>query len=148
MDDKKMDELADSILIYLPLFYKKITTPKESDLNKTNYKRRSMEQYQILGVLEHHNKLAISEIGKKLMIPKPNMTSNIDKLVSDGMVKRIPDSEDRRVIKISITQKGYDYIKESRIFIINNIKNNLAPLNGKELENLNECIKNIRNKVL
>lgn len=148
MDDKKMDELADSILIYLPLFYKKITTPKESDLNKTNYKRRTMEQYQILGVLEHHNKLAISEIGKKLMIPKPNMTSNIDKLVSDGMVKRIPDREDRRVIKISITQKGYEYIKESRIFIINNIKNNLAPLDGNELENLNECIKNIRNKVL
>lgn len=143
-----MDELADSILIYLPLFYKKITTPKVSDIEKSNYKRRTLEHYQILGVLEHHNNLAISEIGKRLMISKPKMTSHIDKLVSDGMVERIPNKKDRRVIKISLTTKGYDYIKESRIFVNNNIKNNLAPLNSEELEQLGECIKNIKNKVL
>lgn len=148
MDNKKMDELADSILIYLPLFYKKITTPKESDIDKTNYKKRTLEHYQILGILEHHNNLPISEIGKKLMISKPNMTSHIDKLVSEGMVKRIPNQKDRRVIKISITQEGYDYIKESRIFVNNNIKNNLSPLNSEELEQLSDCIENIRNKVL
>ena len=148
MNEQKMNELVNSILIYLPLFYKKITTPNEAHVKNSSYKRANMEHYQILGILEHHNNLPISEIGKKLLISKPNMTSHIDKLVLEGMVERIPNTKDRRVIKILITQKGHDYIKESRKWVNKNIKNNLSPLNSEELEQMYTCIETLKNKVL
>ncbi len=69
-------------------------------------------------------------------------------LFLEGMVERIPDTKDRRVIKISITQKGHDYIKESRKWVNKNIKNNLSPLNSKELEQMYSCIETLKNKVL
>ncbi len=148
MDEEKMDELVDSILIYLPLFYKKITSLNNSNLEDSCYKKKATDHYQILGLLEHHNNLPISEIGKRLLISRPNMTSHINKLVSEGMVTRLPNKEDRRVIKISITHEGSNYIKESRKWVNNNIKNNLSPLNQEELQQMYKCIDNIKNKVL
>ncbi len=148
MDDEKMDRLVDSLLIYLPMFYKKITTPEKMDLKKSSYKKKTADHYQILGLLEHYNHLPISEIGKKLLISRPNMTSHIDNLVSEGMVRRIPDSKDRRVVKIEITQNGLDYIKKSRKWVNNNIRENLKPFSQDELMEMYSCIERIKTKIL
>lgn len=148
MNDEKMDHLVDSLLIYMPMFYKKITTAKDTDLKKSSYKKRTADHYQILGLLEHYNHLPISEIGKRLLISRPNMTSHIDKLVSDGMVRRIPDNSDRRVIKIGITQEGLNYIKESRKWVNDNIRENLSALSPEELLEMYSCIEKIKTKIL
>ena len=148
MNDEKMDRLVDSLLIYMPMFYKKITTAKDTDLKKSSYKKRTADHYQILGLLEHYNHLPISEIGKRLLISRPNMTSHIDKLVSEGLVRRIPDNTDRRVIKIEITQEGLNYIKESRKWVNNNIRENLSSLSPEELLEMYSCIEKIKTKIL
>lgn len=148
MNDEKMDHLVDSLLIYLPMFYKKITTAKETDLKKSSYNKRTTDHYQILGLLEHYNYLSISEIGKRLLISRPNMTSHIDNLVSEGMVKRIPDNNDRRVIKVEITPEGLNYIKESRKWVNNNIRENLSSMSPDDLLEMYNCLEKIKTKIL
>lgn len=148
MKQKELDRLVDSLLIYMPMFYKKLTTAKKSDLKKSSYKKRTSDQYQILGLLEHYNHLPISEIGKKLLLSRPNMTAHLDKLVDEEMVERIPDEKDRRVINIRITQKGLDYINISKTWVRNNIRENLNVLNNEELAELDHCMETIKSKIL
>jgi DNA-binding MarR family transcriptional regulator len=148
MNQQEMDRLIDSLLIYMPMFYKKLTSSKETDIKKSGYKKRTADQYQILGLLEHYKYLSISEIGKKLLLSRPNMTAHLDKLVSEGLVQRIPDDTDRRVINIGITQEGLDYIKESRTWVNNNIRDTLKVLNNEELVKMYSCIETIKSKIL
>lgn len=148
MNEEKMDRLINSLLIYMPMFYKKLTTSKETDLKKSSYKKRTTDQYQILGLLEHYKYLQISEIGRKLMLSRPNMTTHLDKLVSEGLVQRIPDETDRRVINIGITQEGLDYIKVSRAWVKNSIQDTLKALNNDELSEMYQCIETIKTKIL
>lgn len=139
MKDENIDEILDNLLIYLPLFYQKAIKPKNQDI-----KQKHQVYYQILGILEHFDNLPISHLGKRLFVSKPNMTSHIDKLVKDGMVERVPDERDRRIIRVRITDKGLGFIKESREIINEIIKYNLSPLNESELEELNGCLRKIR----
>jgi DNA-binding MarR family transcriptional regulator len=104
------DQFVGDLLITLSLFHK---------LVRQGWRRKkggyaSILPYHVLGVLGHLGTLSVSEIGKRLNISKPNMTPLIDRLVNDGMVVREPDAEDRRVIKISITQKGLDLMAVGR----------------------------------
>jgi len=47
----------------------------------------------------------MSEIGKHLGIPKPNVTALIDKLIDEKLSERLPDKTDRRIIKIKLRRK-------------------------------------------
>ncbi|UTB31751.1 MAG: hypothetical protein NKF70_09530 [Methanobacterium sp. ERen5] len=42
MNQQEMDRLVDSLLIYMPMFYKKLTTAKETDTKKSSYKKEQL----------------------------------------------------------------------------------------------------------
>jgi DNA-binding MarR family transcriptional regulator len=100
MEEKRIERMLDDFLIYFPVFYQKVISSKDF-----HNKQTSASYYQILGVLMHQESLPISVIGDILYISRPNMTSHIDKLVKDGMVERIPDEKDRRIIRIKLTPR-------------------------------------------
>ncbi len=143
MDEPQMEEMVNNLVRYFPIFYQKITTPEEA-----TSKQRLNIHYQILGILEHYNDLPISYIGKKLHISKPNMTTQIDKLAEEGMVTRLPDKKDRRIIRIKITPKGKRFIETSKKEVEIIIKKNLSPLNNEELESLYQSTENIKKILL
>jgi len=60
----------------------------------------------IMGLLSRNEMMSMSEIGCKLKIPKPHVTSQIDKLIAENFVERLNDPNDRRVINIRLTDKG------------------------------------------
>ncbi len=146
MLENEFENMVDNILIYYPLFYRRIKT--SMNMEKSLKYGKSDGYYQILGMLITSGPLPISKIGKQLHISKPNMTPLIDKLVKDEMVLRIRSEDDRRVINIEITEKGKNFLIEARKVVEENIKENLSKLNEKELETLNESLKNIKNLVL
>ncbi len=75
-------------------------------------------QGRILYVLWEHERLSFSDVGKLTSLAKTTLTSMIDRMEENGLVKRIPDKEDRRQIFVSITEKAkkfrqkYDAISE------------------------------------
>ncbi|BDZ67746.1 MarR family winged helix-turn-helix transcriptional regulator [Methanobacterium ferruginis] len=139
MEEKSIERMLDDFLIYFPVFYQKVISSKDF-----HNKQTSASYYQILGVLMHQESLPISVIGDILYISRPNMTSYIDKLVKDGMVERIPDEKDRRIIRIKLTPGGREFIKKSRVIVEGNMRENLSSLNAEELENLSEAIKTVK----
>lgn len=143
MKNEKLEGIVDNILEIIPNIHKTLLT-SSSGYSCNN---PSSSQYKILGVLTILGDLPISEIGNKLNLSKPNMTVLIDRLIEEGMVKRIPQVDDRRIIKISITEKGKIHLKEIKKGIKEKIKNDLKFLNQKDIEVLYSSLVNI-NKVI
>ena len=146
MKDEEFEKMVDNILIYNQLFYRTIKTSinEEASLKYG----RSDGYYQILGILFDLGSLPISEIGRKLYISKPNMTPLIDKLVSDGWVKRSRSNKDRRIVNIEITEEGKKFLFEARKVVEKNIKENLSNLDENEIKTLNESLENIKKLTL
>ncbi|MBM4240366.1 MAG: MarR family transcriptional regulator [Euryarchaeota archaeon] len=141
MDDKRLGEITDNLfLFYYPFFLKKLFKNK-------NFKKRTklpFSHYQTLGLLKKCGELSMSEIGKLLCIKKQNMTYLADKLVEKGMIRRAPDLNDRRVIKIVITDKGNECFSEWRKNEIKEVKENVCSLDDEDLEKLYESVENIK----
>src|SRR5665647_2508468 len=66
----------------------------------------------VISELKSHQTLSMSEIGRKLVMPKPHVTGLVDKLIFEGLVERVSDLSDRRIINIKITQKGRKYLQD------------------------------------
>ncbi len=51
-----------------------------------------------------------SEIGEHMVTPVPDVTRLVDRLESRGLVERTRDPEDRRIVRVGITQAGLDLL--------------------------------------
>jgi DNA-binding MarR family transcriptional regulator len=98
----------------------------------------------VLGILKKRGELPMSEIGRRVHVSKSNMTSLIDKLVEEGLVERLPDKMDRRVINIAITDKGKGLLWNWRKYSNNEIRKNLSDLSDEDLEKFYESVENIK----
>jgi DNA-binding MarR family transcriptional regulator len=104
MATNTLDKIIENLFYVLPIIHKKLLKIEPQDV-VPNF-NLSRIQIGILAILNDENGLPISEIAKKLLIPKPQMTRLINNLVKSGMAQRQPDLQDRRVVKIVLTPKG------------------------------------------
>ena len=63
-------------------------------------------QFSVLEILGHLGPMTIGEASKKMLVTGGCMTVIVDNLEREGLVERVRSSEDRRVIKLSLTAKG------------------------------------------
>jgi len=66
-------------------------------------------QGRILYVLWEHEKLTITDIARLTSLAKTTLTSMLDRMEAAGLVERIPDTNNRRQIFVSITPKAREY---------------------------------------
>ena len=66
-------------------------------------------QGRILYVLWEHGQLTITEIGKLTSLAKTTLTSMLDRMEISGLVKRVPDTINRRQTFIVTTEKVKEY---------------------------------------
>jgi len=107
----------------------------------------SLQQFNVLRILrgQNGNPLNLFEIQERMINKNSNSTRLIDKLVNKNYVKRITDTENRRKIKVSITNDGLSFL-----LILDTVideqeeKRIIENLNNKELELLNRLLEKIR----
>lgn len=65
-------------------------------------------QYNTLRILRGAgpDALTCGEIGERLVSPGPDVTRLLDRLETSGLVARLRDAQDRRVVRARITEKG------------------------------------------
>lgn len=66
----------------------------------------SIPQSFILFCLQENNGITLKEIGCRTLIDSSSMTVLVDKLEKDKLVERRLDPQDRRAIRVFITEKG------------------------------------------
>jgi|GEM_PF-1573460 len=78
-------------------------------------------QFQVLYLLHIScdNSIKMSALGDRLEMARSGVTILVDRMALVGLVKRRPDPEDRRIINITVTEKGKEIMKE--IFPTNDV---------------------------
>lgn len=76
----------------------------------------SLAKLNVLGILVSSNKpLTLGEVAQKLACVRSNVTQLVDRLESDGLVKRESDPADRRSIRAVVTDAGRDREKAGSV---------------------------------
>ena len=139
MEKQHLDTIIDNIFSVNPILFKSLVKikPKKPHLTPGSH--------FLLMTLRNNGKLSMSEIGKLLSMPKPNVTALVDKLIIDKLIERLPDKEDRRIINIQLTKKGNKLIEAKKKSIHEHIKQKLMILSEKELLQLSTSLQNVKN---
>jgi MarR family transcriptional regulator, 2-MHQ and catechol-resistance regulon repressor len=72
-----------------------------------------ISDFALLEVVLHKGPTPINEIGRKVGLTSGSITAAVDRAQTRGWIVRIPDSIDRRVIRIDLTGEGRRVIEQS-----------------------------------
>ena len=104
----------------------------------------TMPQFNILRILRGAKEpLSISLVRDRMIEKSPNTTRLMDKLIDKGLIERLKDTRDNRVITIQITKQGLQLLKlidkdfDANIILVNNLTN-------EECEVLNKLLIKVR----
>ena len=139
--EKTLTNLINDLTCTIPSLQRKLSAVNyklyiEYDLNKSHI--------GVLFLLYREDNKTMSNIGKAFGISKPNATSIIDKLVTNGFAERIADQKDRRLVYIKLTGEGRKFVERCRENIENVLQKILSGYSSKELKLLEESLKNIK----
>src|SRR6516225_976528 len=81
-------------------------------------------------------RLSPTELFRSMMVTSGTMTNRIDRLTEKGLVRRIPDPEDRRGILVELTEQGRDLMDSALIANVANEARLLQSLSTEEQHNL------------
>jgi DNA-binding MarR family transcriptional regulator len=81
-------------------------------LQKENIKEFNGAQGKILYVLWQHDHISIIELSRLTGLANTTLTSMLDRMEESGLLRRLPDPQDRRKNLIALTKKA-EQLKES-----------------------------------
>jgi DNA-binding MarR family transcriptional regulator len=93
----------------------------------------SLGHLQILWILQEHGPLPVSRLADWLGIGVPNATGLLDRMEQRGLVERVRDAEDRRVVLARMTDLGRDAVAEHDGWRADLVQELLAPLPTEQL---------------
>jgi DNA-binding MarR family transcriptional regulator len=118
--------------------------------NKAEWHRRSIEGHKpselhVMMVLIRSMKrekqgLMVSEISNMLHVTSPTITQLIKGMESQGLVTRNVDPEDRRVIRIALTDKGIAVTKKAKAVMTEYFNGLIEYLGEEDSEKLAELL--------
>ena len=96
----------------------------------------SFLRLETLRYVADHKNPTMREIALYLCITPPSTTSLIDDLVKSKMLERVFDKNDRRIVRLSVTEKGRETIRKGFGQIAKRFKKVLLKLSADDRENL------------
>lgn len=100
-------------------------------------------QFAVLEALHHLGPMTQGEVSAKVLKSGSNMTTVIDNLERDGLVRRERDAEDRRVIHVHLTDEGSRKIEAVLPVHVSALVEEFSILSPKEQETLGELCKKL-----
>ena len=99
--------------------------------------RLTTEQYAVLVTMKYlGNPTRPTDIAKWLERSTNSVSIIIDRMVKAGLIKRVRDRSDRRVVKLNITSKGENTLKPATLAGLEFIRKVLSPLSDEDRHTL------------
>ena len=153
MDKDNLFKVADSLVNFLWIIQNSVL--KEHDMTKNfqsplNGEKKCLSDFSIppsharvIFYLVDSNSSPISQIADYLGISKSNMTPIIDNLINYELVNRYPDSNDRRILRVELTEKARKLIDFFHTTLCNTFVEKISPLSDDEVVMLGDSISNL-----
>ncbi|MCX4819136.1 MarR family transcriptional regulator [Streptomyces sp. NBC_01142] len=103
--------------------------------------KRGLElgEFDVLTTLQRSGppyRLTAGSLLKAAMVTSGAITNRIDRMEAKGLVERVRDDEDRRTVKIQLTEHGHDITREYMAAHLANEARMLGELDREECEQL------------
>jgi DNA-binding MarR family transcriptional regulator len=153
MDKDNLLKVADSLIDFLWIIRNNVLT--QNDMSKNFHPALDEEKkcfsdapmppshVRVIFYLLEFNSSPISQIAENLKISKPNMTPIIDNLINHELVNRYTDPNDRRILRVELTDKALKIVDALRISIRDSFAEKISPLSDDELVMLDKSIENL-----
>jgi len=92
----------------------------------------TVSEYALLRVLENTPGITAAEAKERILATAPSVAQFVAQLESKKLIKRTPDANDARRLRLSLTQKGRVAVGEARKAITQNLRK--LPVSGKQVE--------------
>ncbi|MCW6660453.1 MarR family transcriptional regulator [Aerococcaceae bacterium NML191292] len=138
MDQATIEEMNE----YLVMIFNEILLIEESSLKESEFSDLSIKEMHTIEAIGLTGTLSSSEVAKKLSITMGTLSVSIQNLVKKGYVERVSLPEDRRVVRLKLTQRGKLLYRLHRKFHLNMVE---QTLNGLEDEEAAVLVKGLRN---
>jgi DNA-binding MarR family transcriptional regulator len=66
----------------------------------------TMPQLKVLMLLGCHGSSTVTHLAAQMQVSPPNVTGILDRLALHGWIRREPDAQDRRVVRVFLTAEG------------------------------------------
>lgn len=125
-----INSIIENLIAIHPLLTKSFTRSIRTKTKST----LSVGSLYVLAALTRHGMLSMSEIGCKLSMPKPHVTTLVDRLIAEEMVERLYDPKDRRIVNVKITEKGVADFNLIKLDISQEMRRSLELVDREKLE--------------
>ena len=96
--------------------------------------------YRISGNIYPDNDLTMGELSNALSVPLSTATRMVNSMVADGYLKRLSDPEDRRIVRVALTDRGIETYNTIRNYTVERLQNLLSNLTVDEQVKLLQLI--------
>ncbi len=66
----------------------------------------TLSQMKALTAFHEDREYSMTELSRNALVKMPSMTEMVDRLEAEGLLKRVRDTRDRRVVKVALTDAG------------------------------------------
>ncbi len=133
-------ETVNEILVRL---FANILDIEEKCLRIGNFFDLSISEMHVIDNIGVNKERTMSDTAKDLKVTSGTLTTAIDNLIKKGYVERRRSVEDRRVVKIKLTEKGMEAFKAHEDFHKDLVISALQQLDSNEEELLIKVLSNI-----
>jgi len=82
----------------------------------------------------HEGPITMGELSRELNVPLSTATRTMDWLVENGYAQRLPDPQDRRIVRVGLTNAGREIYATINQFFMERIEQMLGQLTAEERE--------------
>jgi DNA-binding MarR family transcriptional regulator len=109
MPELNLEEFTDKMNEVMPAVIKEFARRQAQELYRGKI---TLQQVFILEFLSKQDLAKMTDLARYMHVSTAASTGIVDRLVRSGYVIRVFDSDDRRIIKIKLTDKGRDLAKK------------------------------------
>lgn len=130
-------QIQELLLVTLPQWHYRIAKPFKHLLDNGV----SLEMYYCIQMLRMNNyEISMTEFARITKMPKQQMSKMVNKLIEYKFVERVPDPDDRRIIKLKITKNALEYINHFLERVTEYYKNMFDCMKKEDRDNFAEAL--------
>lgn len=130
--------------------FRDITTIEEQAIKAGEYRELTVNELHVMDAIDIGKPKNMSSVAKELSVTTGTLTISVNGLVKKGFVNRVRSEQDRRVVLLSLTEKGQKAYREHRKFhkrmidaVVEGLSAEEQMILEKSLNNLNTFFRSV-----
>lgn len=141
MDSRTVTQIND----YLVQIFNEVLLIEENSLRQSEFSDLTIKEMHTIEAIGLEGDLSSSQVAEKLAVTKGTLSVSIQNLVTKGYVERVRLKEDRRVVKLKLSNKGKLLFRLHRKFHLDMVRDTIEGLDAQEAEMLIKGLGNLHN---